>query len=53
MPRAAIRLPQRRSRVSSTPITTGPSGTKAATNSPSSTPAAARADQRARFSTRW
>ena len=53
MPRAAMRLPQRRSSVSSTPMTTGPLGAKAATSNPSSTSAAARADQRARFSTRW
>ncbi len=38
MPRAAMRLPQRRSNVSSTPITTGPDGAKVAASSPSSSP---------------
>jgi hypothetical protein len=36
-----MRLPQRRSNVSSTPITTGPDGAKVVTNNPSSTRAAA------------
>ena len=50
MPRALIFGPQRRSMVSSSPITTGaPAGTKALISSISSWPAAARDDHAARL----
>src|ERR687893_834604 len=42
MPLAPMRLPRRRSMVSSRPSSTGPFGAKASSNSPSSTRAAAR-----------
>src|SRR4051794_16556475 len=45
--------PQRRSMVSSRPITTGPCGTRAATRSSRRRCAMARDDQRPRLSTRW
>jgi hypothetical protein len=48
-----MRLPRRRSIVSSRPSGTGPAGTKVSGGSPSSTCAAARPLQAARFSTRW
>src|SRR5215204_6020308 len=53
MPRALIFAPQRRSIVSSMPITTGPFGTKAVIRSVSRQRAEARPDQRFRLSTRW
>ena len=54
MPRALILAPQRRSMVSSNPITTGaPVGTKALTNKISSWRAAARDDHAARLRIRW
>src|SRR5271169_588031 len=54
MPRALILAPQRRSMVSSSPITTGaPVGTKALTNKISSWRAAARDDHAARLRIRW
>src|SRR6202035_1704448 len=54
MPRALILAPQRRSMVSSNPITTGlPIGTKALTNKISSWRAAARDDHAARLRIRW
>jgi len=51
MPRAAILAPQRRSIVSSMPITIGPSGKNASTVSARSLRAMARLSQRARLST--
>src|SRR3712207_5534741 len=53
MPRALIFAPQRRSMVSSMPITTGPLRTKAVTRSVNRQRAEARPDQRFRLSTRW
>src|SRR3954451_4563110 len=53
IPRAAIRAPQRRSMLSSTPITTGPFGTKAATSSNRRRCASAREHQCPWLSTRW
>src|SRR5512143_4065493 len=53
MPRALILEPQRRSRVSSIPMITGPSGTKVAINTCSRRHASVRLDQRFRLSTRW
>src|SRR5512143_899212 len=53
MPRALILAPQRRSRVSSIPMITGPSGTKVAINTCSRRHASLRLDQRFRLSTRW
>src|SRR3954466_6820473 len=53
IPRALILAPQRRSIVSSRPITTDPCGTRAATRSSRSRCAMAREDQRPRLSTRW
>src|SRR5215208_1245893 len=53
MPRALIFAPQRRSMVSSMPITTGPLGTTAVIRSVSRQRAQARPDQRFRLSTRW
>ena len=54
MPRALILAPQRRSMVSSSPITTGaPDGTKAFTSRISSWRAAARDDHAARLRIRW
>src|SRR5918998_1425180 len=53
MPRAFIFAPQRRSIVSSMPITTGPFRTKAVIRSVSRQRAEARPDQRFRLSTRW
>ena len=50
--RAAILRPQRRSIVSSPPISSGPVGTKIGTNRTSSVPLTARLDQTARWSTR-
>src|SRR3954452_17042721 len=48
-----MRLPRRRSIVSSMPSSTGPLGAKTAIRRPSSRRAAARASQAARLSTRW
>jgi len=53
MPRALIFAPQRRSMVSSMPITTGPCGTKRASRRANICRANARLDQRFRLSTRW
>src|SRR6266446_10134796 len=54
MPRALILAPQRRSMVSSNPITTGaPDGTKVFTNKITSWRAAARGDHAARLKIRW
>src|SRR3954465_5186448 len=53
MPLALIRLPRRRSIVSSMPSSTGPLGAKAAIRRPSSRRAAVRPSQAARVSTRW
>src|SRR5271169_578754 len=54
MPRALILVPQRRSMVSSSPITTGaPDGTKAFTSTISSWRATALDDHAARLRIRW
>ena len=54
MPRALILAPQRRSMVSSIPITTGaPDGTKALISRINSRPATARDDHAARLRIRW
>lgn len=53
MPRALILGPQRRSIVSSMPMTNGPCGTKVAIRSVNRHRATARLDQRFRLSTRW
>ena len=50
-PRAAIFAPQRRSIVSSSPITTGPAGTNVATNRKRSSLAAVSVDHRLRLRT--
>jgi hypothetical protein len=52
MPFAAIFFPLRRSSVSSTPNTSGPSGAKASTNSSSRIRLASLLDQAARLKTR-
>src|SRR5215208_6758187 len=52
MPLALMRLPRRRSIVSSMPSTTGPLGAKTAVSRPNSRRAAARGSQAARLSTR-
>src|SRR3954452_5645351 len=53
MPLALIRLPRRRSIVSSMPNTTGPVGAKASSSRPNSRREAARGLQATRLSTRW